>query len=65
MPFTAIAAACDNDHSFAPDPIFEPIGASSEVLVPDSSGAFIGGSIVSTTGLGWAKFGRFFLQESV
>ncbi|MEM6415533.1 MAG: serine hydrolase, partial [Pseudomonadota bacterium] len=36
-------------HSFGRDKIFEPLGASSVVFVPDSSGEFIGGSIVYAT----------------
>ncbi|MEM6415940.1 MAG: serine hydrolase, partial [Pseudomonadota bacterium] len=54
-----------NYHSFGRDKIFEPLGASSVVFVPDSSGEFIGGSIVYATARDWAKLGQLFLQDGV
>ncbi|MEM6414941.1 MAG: serine hydrolase [Pseudomonadota bacterium] len=52
-------------HSFARDRIFEPLGAASAVFVPDSSGEFVGGSIVYATARDWAKLGQLFLQDGV
>ncbi|MEM6415458.1 MAG: serine hydrolase [Pseudomonadota bacterium] len=52
-------------HSFARNRIFEPLGAASTVFVPDSSGEFIGGSVVYATARDWAKFGQLFLQDGV
>ncbi|MEM6415198.1 MAG: serine hydrolase [Pseudomonadota bacterium] len=54
-----------NYHSFGRAEIFEPLGASSVVFATDSSGEFVGGSIVYATARDWAKLGQLFLQDGV
>ncbi|MEM6414940.1 MAG: serine hydrolase [Pseudomonadota bacterium] len=61
----AVEGAGMNYHSFARDQIFEPLGASSVVLTPDSSGEFIGGSYVYATPRDWAKLGQLMLQDGM
>ncbi|MEM6415957.1 MAG: serine hydrolase [Pseudomonadota bacterium] len=65
----ALRVALENNgidyHSFARDKIFEPLGASSVVFIPDSSGEFIGGSSVYATARDWAKLGQLFLEGGV
>ena len=52
-------------HAFARDALFEPIGAASFVLEPDSSGTFIGSSFVYATTRDWAKLGLLYLNDGV
>lgn len=52
-------------HAFARDAIFEPIGAPSFVLEPDSSGTFVGSSFMYATARDWAKLGLLYLNDGV
>lgn len=52
-------------HAFARDALFEPLGAASFVLEPDSSGAFVGSSFVYATARDWAKLGLLYLDDGV
>lgn len=52
-------------HSFAHEKIFEPIGAASFVIEPDSSGTFVGSSFVYATTRDWAKLGLLYLNDGV
>lgn len=52
-------------HAFAHEALLDPIGASSFVLEPDSSGVFIGSSFIYATAPDWAKFGLLHLNGGV
>ncbi len=62
---TTLESAGVNYHSFARDRLFAPLGASSAVLEPDSSGVFIGSSYMYATARDWAKLGRLYLNDGV
>ncbi|MEM6536775.1 MAG: serine hydrolase [Pseudomonadota bacterium] len=52
-------------HLFGRNEIFEPLGMSSAVFVPDRAGDFIGGSYLYATARDWAKLGQLHIQDGV
>ncbi|MEM7687537.1 MAG: serine hydrolase [Pseudomonadota bacterium] len=50
-------------HQFGLNQIFEPLGMSSFMFVPDSAGDFIGGSTAYASAHDWAKLGQLYLQD--
>ena len=52
-------------YAFAREALFEPIGAASFVLEPDSSGAPIGSSYIYATARDWARLGELYLEGGV
>ncbi len=51
------------DVSLARDLVFDPIGMTSAVIEPDSSGGLVCSSFPYATARDWARFGQWFLQE--
>ncbi len=45
--------------------LFEPLGMTSAVLMPDASGTFVGSSFLYATARDWARFGLLFLRDGV
>lgn len=60
---TALEQAEVDYHRFAQQALFAPLGTGSVVLVPDSSGTFIGGSYAYATAADWARLGQLYLQD--
>lgn len=52
-------------HAFARDALFEPLGLSSAVIEPDSSGTFIASSFLYATARDWAKLALLYLNDGV
>jgi len=52
-----------NFYAFAQESLLRPLGASSVIMEPDSSGTIIGSSYIYATTHDWAKFGQLYLQD--
>ena len=50
-------------HDYARERFFEPMGMTSAIFEPDTSGSFVGSSYFYATARDWARFGLLFLNE--
>ncbi|MBL4839104.1 MAG: serine hydrolase [Kordiimonadaceae bacterium] len=61
--FETAGGTLQASHSLAHKRLFEPLGMTSAMFEPDTSGAFVGSSYFYATARDWARFGLLYLND--